>query len=135
MTKMEMEGVMEDVDSSFSTTYPQRSWIIGALQGPQGGFLGFGDFFWIFAFFNWVVGFKTYSNLFLELLPSSWVPGKPSFFLPGSFRGLVCSKIRPRLLNKLFVYSAGRAIVSRDAPTTQICSPTAQNTQKPTPTK
>ena len=39
------------------------------------------------------------------------------------------------LLNRLFVYSAGRAIVSRDAPTTQICSTTALNTQKPTPTK
>ena len=37
-----------------------------------------------------------------------------------------------------FAYSAGRATVSRDAPTTQICyicSPTPQNTQKPTPTK
>ena len=32
-------------------------------------------------------------------------------------------------------YSAGRAIVSRDGQTTQICCPTAQNTQKPTPTK
>ena len=37
--------------------------------------------------------------------------------------------------NRLFVYSAGRAIVSRDGQTTQICCPTAQNTQKPTPTK
>ena len=40
-----------------------------------------------------------------------------------------------KTLNWLFVYSAGRAIVSRDGQTTQICCPTAQNTQKPTPTK
>ena len=32
-------------------------------------------------------------------------------------------------------YSAGRAIVSRDGQTTQICCPTAQKTQKPPPTK
>ena len=50
--------------------------------------------FEIFVIFNWVVGLKTYSKLFLELLPSFWVPGKPGFVLPVSFRGLVCSKIQ-----------------------------------------
>ena len=97
--------------------------------------MGIFRIFDMFVVFKLVLGFKTYSKLFLELLPSFWAPGKPGFVLPGSFRGLVCSKIRPRLLNRLLVYSAGRAIVSRDAPTAQICSPTAQNTQKPTPTK
>ena len=62
-----------------------------AHRGPRGNSWIFG-IFGIFAFFNWVLGFKTYSKLFLELLPSSWVPGKPGFVLPGSFRGLVCSK-------------------------------------------
>ena len=41
-----------------------------------------------------VLDFKIDSNLFLELLPSSWVPGKISFVLPSSFRGPRCSKIR-----------------------------------------
>merc|ERR1712185_643525 len=81
-----------------------------------------------------------------------WSEGYPrtGYFTPGCVRGrhlarepVVMSRRRrrrrrrprPRLLNRLFVYSAGRAIVPRDAPPTQICSPTAQNTQKPTPTK
>ena len=37
--------------------------------------------------------------------------------------------------NRLSAYSNGRTIVSRDAPKTQICSPTAQSIQKPTTTK
>ena len=59
----------------------------------MGDFLDFRDFR-VFAILNLVLGFKTYSKLFLELLPSSWVPGKPGFVLPGSFRGLGCSKIQ-----------------------------------------
>ena len=58
------------------------------------GFFIFGVFPRIFEYFVLVLGFKIDSKLFLELLPSSWVPGKPGFVLPGSFRGLVCSKIQ-----------------------------------------
>ena len=60
------------------------------------GFPDFVDFrgkIWIFEFFLPVLGLKTPSNLFLDLLPWIWVPGKPQTVLPGSFYGLGCSKI------------------------------------------
>ena len=66
----------------------------GPIGAPGGNFLDFFIFSGFFVIFNWVLGFGTYSKLFLELLPSFWVPGKPGFVLPGSFRGRVCSKTR-----------------------------------------
>ena len=47
-----------------------------------------------FEFFKGVLGLKIDSKLFLELLPSFLIPGLLGLVLPGSFRGLGCSKIR-----------------------------------------
>ena len=63
---------------------------IGALRGISGIF----PFFGIFKFFIAVLGPGRHSNLFLDLLPCIWVPGKPSFPLPGSTYSLGCSKIQ-----------------------------------------
>ena len=54
------------------------------------------EFSWIcgfFEFFKGVLGLKIDSKLFLELLPSFLIPGLLGLVLPGSFRGLGCSKI------------------------------------------
>ena len=48
----------------------------------------------VFDFFKRVLGVKIDSKLFLELLPSFLIPGLLGLVLPGSFRGLGCSKIR-----------------------------------------
>ena len=61
------------------------------------GFPGFWDFLLIFGFFEFLKGvldLKIDSKLFLELLPSFLIPGLLGLVLPGSFRGLGCSKIR-----------------------------------------
>ena len=60
-------------------------------------FRDFGIFrgiFGVFEFLEGVLGFKIDSKLFLELLPSFLIPGLLGLVLPGSFRGLGCSKIR-----------------------------------------
>ena len=58
------------------------------------GFLDFSLIFGVFEFFKGVLGLKIDSKLFLELLPSFLIPGLLGLVLPGSFRGLGCSKIR-----------------------------------------
>ena len=57
------------------------------------GFLEFSGIFGVFEFFKGVLGVKIDSKLFLELLPSFLIPGLLGLVLPGSFRGLGCSKI------------------------------------------
>ena len=64
------------------------------MRGPRGELLDFIVCFGICVFLNRVLGFKIDSKLFLELLPSFLIPGFLGLVLPGSFRGLGCSKIR-----------------------------------------
>ena len=58
------------------------------------GFLEFSGIFGVLESLKGALGFKIDSKLFLELLPSFLIPGLLGLVLPGSFRGLGCSKIR-----------------------------------------
>ena len=66
---------------------------MGPMVGPQGPIGGEGgtckisENIWKYLEIHW-------TNWFLELLPSSFVPELPKTVLPGSFRALGCSKTR-----------------------------------------
>ena len=66
---------------------------MGPMVGPQGPIRGEGGTCKI-PRTNWKYLEIHWTNWFLELLPSSFVPDFPKTLLPGSFRALGCSKTR-----------------------------------------